>query len=84
MLTKLLLKERAKNDTRQIIQALQMDKMSIEEAQSKLNHVNLLLKLKSIKENEKKKFRLSNNVLLISSICLGAILTISSFIWGVI
>lgn len=84
ILNKILLKERAKNETQQIIQALQMDKLSLEEAQQKLHHVNALLKQKAIKETQKSKFNLLQNTLLIASIFLGAFLTIASFIWGVI
>ncbi len=83
-LTKQILKERAKTETQSIIKALKMEKLTLIEAQIKLNHVNLLLQEKHIKENKKPKSSFFDKVLLISSIVLGTILTISSFIWGVI
>ncbi|MBQ9795791.1 MAG: CPBP family intramembrane metalloprotease [Clostridia bacterium] len=83
-LTKVILKERAKNEMHNIVKALQMDKLSLIQAQIKINHVNQLLKEKTIKESIKPKSNLLDKVLLISSIVLGTILTISSFIWGVI
>ena len=83
-LTKQILKERAKTETQSIIKALRMEKLSLIEAQIKLNHVNALLKEKHFKENKKTKSSFFDNVLLLSSIILGVVLTISSFIWGVI
>ena len=83
-LTKQMLKERAKNDIQSIVNALQMDKLSLIQAQIKLNHVNQLLKEKRIQENKKQSSSFFDKTLLISSFVLGAILTISSFIWGVI
>ncbi len=83
-LTKQILKERAKKDIQAIVIALQMEKLSIIEAQAKINEVNSLLKQKSIQEQKKQKFTLNDNIFLIASFVLGALITISSFIWGVI
>lgn len=83
-LVKSMIKERAKNDIRVIIKELKMDKISLIQAQTKLNHVNSILKNKFIKENKKIKFNFTENIFLISSFILGSLITISSFIWGVI
>ena len=83
-LTKLMLKERAKNEIKTIVQALNMEKLSLDEAQSRFNQVNILLKQKHINENNKTPSTFLEKTLLISSIVLGSIITISSFIWGVI
>ena len=84
-LTKVLLKERAKLDIKSIIRALEMEKLSVTEAQIKFNEVNNLLKYKSIQEEKNKKTTsFTDNIFLISSIILGILITISTFIWGVI
>lgn len=83
-LTKVMLKERAKNEIQAIVKALQMEKMTLIQAQIKFNHVNTLLKDKRISEMKKPTSSFLEKTLLISSIVLGSILTISSFIWGVI
>lgn len=83
-LTKIMLKERAKNEIQAIVKALKMEKLSLIQAQLKFNQVNQLLKQKHIQENFKPKSNFFDKTLLISSIVLGTILTISSFIWGVI
>ena len=83
-LTKLMLKERAKRDIKAIVQALQMEKLSIVQAQIKFNEVNKLLKFKSIQEQKERKFSFNENIFLIASFVLGTLITISSFIWGVI
>ncbi|MBR4999293.1 MAG: CPBP family intramembrane metalloprotease [Clostridia bacterium] len=83
-LTKKMLKERAKNDVQKILTLLKNERISLEEAQSKLNTINLILKEKHIKESNKPKPSFLELTFLISSIVLGAFITISSFIWGVI
>ena len=83
-LTKVILKERANNEIKAIIQALEMEKLSIEEAQVRFNEVNNLLKEKHIKENSHKPTTFTDKIFVMSSFILGALITISSFIWGVI
>ena len=83
-LTKQMLKERAKKDVKAIIKALQMDQLSIEEAQERFNVVNNLLKNKAIEQTKTKHSNLLDNIFLVSSFVLGGLITISSFIWGVI
>ena len=83
-LTKQLLKERTKNDVKKIVLALKMDKLSIIQAQIQFKEINNLLNQKKIQEQEMKKTTFLENLFLISSMTLGALITISSFIWGVI
>ena len=83
-LTKLMLKERAKKDIKAIVYALQVDKLSIVQAQIKFNEVNKLLKFKAIQERKSQKVTCGDNIFLIASFVLGTLITISSFIWGVI
>lgn len=83
-LTKQLMRERAKRDIQSIISALHMEKLSLIQAQIQFNQVNNLLKYKTIHENNNKSSSLLDKSLLISSIILGGLITISSFIWGII
>ena len=78
------MQERAKYDIQQIVKSLQMDKVSIIQAQIQFNQINQLLKHKHIQEQNKPKPCLNSNIFLISSFVLGTLITISSFIWGVI
>ena len=83
-LLKCLLQERARRDIKSIVTALQMEKLSLVQAQIQLNQINHFLKQKSIQEQNKPKPRFVDNIFLIGSIVLGSLVTISSFIWGVI
>ena len=83
-LLKCLLQERARRDIKSIVTALQMEKLSLVQAQIQLNQINHFLKQKSIQEQDKPKPRFVDNIFLIGSIVLGSLVTISSFIWGVI
>lgn len=82
-LTKLILKERTKRDINNIVKALKLNELSLIQAQIKFNEVNNILKTKSLNGNNKKS-NFTDKVFLISSIVLGALVTVSSFIWGVI
>ncbi|MBO5954713.1 MAG: CPBP family intramembrane metalloprotease [Clostridia bacterium] len=83
-LLKCLMRERAKHDIQQIVKSLQLEKLSIIQAQIQFNQINQLLKHKHIQEQNKPKPCFSSNLFLISSMVLGIMVTISSFIWGVI
>lgn len=85
LLTKLMLKERAKRDINLILTAMKKDELTLEQAQARFNQVNKILKYKSLKENEEKQpTSFVDKTFLISSIILGVLITISSFIWGVL
>jgi len=83
-LSKQMLKERAKRDMKAIVKALQMEKLSITEAQLQINEINKVLKFKAIEESKKKPISFASKIFLISSFVLGSLVTISSFIWGII
>ena len=88
-LTRVLAKERVRYDVKKIISCLQINNLSIEEAQSKINQANEILQ-KSVSLKFKNtisggtKFSFLSQVFLISSIVLGSLITISTFIWGII
>ncbi len=89
ILCKKLVYERAKSDMQKVINELNISNIPIEEAQEKLQHINYIIKKSSIKKgflsnesNEKHGF--VENIFLISSFVLGTLITIISFIWGVI
>ncbi len=83
-LVKLLMHERARKEIQSIVSSLKMEKMSIIEAQIQFNEINKLLKHQEIKEQNKPKSSFLDKTFLISSIVLGSIITLSSFIWGII
>ncbi len=83
-LTKIMLTERANIEIKAIFKALEMEKLTLIEAQIRFNEINSLLKEKSVKESTQKQTSFTDKIFLISSIVLGALITISSFIWGVI
>lgn len=83
-LTKRMMHERATKEITAIVKALHMEKMSIIQAQIKFNEVNKLLKHQAIQETNKPKPTFNENIFLISSFVLSGLITISSFIWGVI
>lgn len=83
-LLKLLQKERIKKDIRLIIKETQMEQLSMEEAQMKFEQINTLLTHNSLTNESSKKVNFFDNIFLISSIILGSLITICSFIWGVI
>lgn len=82
-LTKLILKERTKRDIKAITKELKLNNLTLIQAQIKINQVNEILKTKSIAKNNN-KCNYVDKIFLISSIVLGTLITISSFIWGVI
>ena len=71
----------------QLAKDLKMDNMSYEEMQSKLDEVGKVLESKTDKpfeiNNSQPKLKFVDNIFLNSSLILGALITISSFIWGV-
>lgn len=86
ILIKKLAQERAKSDIKNIVQHLRLNHLNIIEAQQKINIANRILKSKSFTFEEKNKIKPSftDNIFLISAIVLGSLITICSFIWGII
>jgi len=82
-LLRLVLKERAQNEVRIVVKELQMEKLSLIQAQIRFNEINTLIK-QPVLQKQKTKHSLLENLFLIASFVLGILITISSFIWGVI
>jgi len=86
ILVKKLAKERNNLKMQSIIKELKMSNITIEEAQMKIDMVNSVLaqsyKLNISNNTEKPKF--SSKLFIISSMILGTLVTISSFIWGIL
>ena len=87
-LINLMQKEKAKTTLKNIVKELSMTNISISEAQEKINMVNRIIQQKQLntlieyKANNKPKFY--EKIFIISSVILGALITISSFIWGIL
>ncbi len=84
LLTKQLMKERAQMDIKKIINYLKVNSLTIEEAQEKINQVNEVLNQSELLKRQKQHKNMASTVFVVSSIVLGALVTISSFIWGLI
>ena len=85
-LIKCLAKERAKSDIKNIVKHLRLHNLDVTEAQSRIAAANKILKNKNVifEEQAKIKPNFIDNVFLISAIILGSLITLSSFIWGII
>lgn len=86
-LTRKIIIERTSQDIKKIVLSLKLDNLPIEEAQKKVEEINNILNIKKgtniiAKKQEKPKF--FDNIFIISSMVLGLIITISTFIWGII
>ena len=89
LLLKQMLIEKTKRDMNSVVKSLDMNNIPIEEAQQKISLINrILMKSEGAKsaigQHQNKKFTFTENLFIIASIILGALITISSFIWGVI
>lgn len=88
ILVKKLAKERNKMKMQAIVKELNMSNITIEEAQSKINMVNSVLaqshSFKIIENSHNAKPKFIEKMFIISSIILGTLITISSFIWGIL
>ncbi len=88
-LTKRLAIEKAKSDVKKIIDSLKLSNLSIEEAQVRINVANDILKkckLSPVAESIPKgrKLYFNEKIFFYSSIVLGSLITITSFIYGLI
>lgn len=88
LLVNRLKQERAKENMRKIINDLGMCNITLAEAQAKIDIINQILKqrteLRLLDNTNKEKFKFSEKIFIISSVVLGTLITISSFIWGII
>lgn len=88
LLCKSLFKERLVTAMQNVINDLKLSNLPIEEAQEKLNQINSILKKSEIadtvytKNKQKPNFHACS--FLILSFVLGGLITISSFIWGIL
>ncbi len=86
LLTKRLAIQHAKTTAERMINELKLEHIPIEEAQEKITIANKII------QDSKTTFSIANgvkysfidNIFLISSVVLGALVTISSFIWGIL
>lgn len=87
ILVRMLARERIKRDVKNILNSLQLENLSLEDAQAKINMANQIL-------NEAEHFNFVKNkenspsfvdkIFLYSSLVLGGLTTIATFIWGLI
>lgn len=88
ILVKKLAKERNNIKMQAIVKELKMSNITIEEAQAKINMVNSVLaqskSFKIVENNHNSKPKFIEKMFIISSIILGTLITISSFIWGIL
>ena len=85
LLTKRLSMLRAKSEVHSIIKELHLSSLPIHEVQAKVNLANEIIQTSKQPRIQKgTHFSITENSFMILSIILGTIITISSFIWGII
>ena len=88
LLTRKIIVHKIKENMYNTIKSLNLDNAPIHVAQARLNSINYILSrsnsAKSIIINNGEKSSFIDKIPLIASIILGALITISSFIWGII
>lgn len=87
-LTKYLARSRIKSDVHKAIKSINIESLPIEQAEEKIKKANQIIiycnsRKFNFKLSHKTKFKFSDKIFLYSSIFLGAIITISTFIWGI-
>ncbi len=87
-LVKIISNERVKRDMKKLIAALELNKLTLPEAQEKINQANIMLKeintTEFAKLKNETKFNFADNVFIISSYVLGGLVTIFSFVGGLL
>ncbi len=87
-LVKLIIHDRLKRNMQKFLLELELENLPIEEAQAKINQANIVLKqsasmhLNTAENNKKLGFK--ENIFVISAFVLGGLITICTFIWGII
>lgn len=87
VLTRMLMRERVKHQVLRLLNSMQFNNMPLEEVQLRIAQANLILSKANFAVFEKPqqpKPKFLDCAFLICSIFLGAIITISTFIWGLI
>lgn len=85
-LIKIIIRDKAKSDLKIIVNNLQTNNLSFEEAQAEIDKANMIVK-KSNKfglENDGKKLGFTDCIFTICAFVLGGLITICSFVWGII
>ena len=88
-LVMLIIKEKHKHVALKLAKDLKMDNMEYPEIQSKLSEIETILQQTSDKKlsqiiSDEKALTLLDKIFLYSSIILGGLITVSSFIWGIL
>jgi len=87
-LVKRLIFERTRMEMTQVLDDLNVLDVPVEQAQDRLNQINTVLSssksVKGIVGNNETKLCFRDKIFIISSIVLGSLVTIFSFIWGVL
>ena len=83
LLSRLMFVERKKFETSKVIKKMRAGKLSIDDAILRVNKINELFTLPR-KQSRKAKSNLSTNIFIICSMILGILITISSFVWGIL
>ena len=88
-LVTLIVKEKQKGIAIQLAKDLNMENMEYVDVQNKFNELDTILQQTSSQSplqliNDEKKLALLDKIFLYSSIILGALITICSFIWGIL
>ncbi len=85
ILTRLMYHERAKSDMKKVIEYLKLNNLTLTQAQEKVDQINEIISAsKSLRVPTGNKFSFTDKIFLYSSIVLGSLITISSYIWGII
>lgn len=87
-LIKRLVFERTRIEMTKVLKDLNVLEIPVEQAQESISQINTVLKksesVKGIISSKGEKPDFKNNIFIISSIILGALVTICSFIWGIL
>ena len=89
ILVQSIAKDKHKSTALALAKDLKMEDMDYIQMQNKLNEIEVLLEQSNPKKtlditNKNPKLKFIDNIFLYSSLALGAIITICSFIWGIL
>lgn len=83
-LVQLILKDRTKRKVENLIKSLNLENLPIQEVQKRVDEINLILNNKNLTQFNNIKPKFNDKIFIICSIVLGGLITISTFIWGII
>jgi len=88
LLIKRLVYERTRIEMTRVLKELNVLNIPLEQAQDRINQINLILtnckSIKGIASAEGEKADFTSKIFIITSIILGSIVTILSFVWGIL